>query len=578
MLDKRQAVEHKRNAIALGGIAVKVLRMAVMAQSIVEIRSEKELASLAAKLCPIHSLTAGERALLGTSAVPVTAVQAAQGFILAGDDPLGEAFIRLRAGAERRKSGAVYTPAPMVERMLAWAAAQGEPARVVDPGAGSGRFLIAAARQWRNAELVACEIDPLAALILRANAHTRGLSHRLTLFVGDYRELELAKLKGRTLFIGNPPYVRHHGIEERWKHWFAETSQHFGFKASKLAGLHAHFFLRTRQLARKGDFGTFVTSSEWLDVNYGGVIRDMLGNGLGGTALHVIDPAAMPFADTMTTAAICCFNVGSHAPSMTVHNIRELSGDADAKHGRDVDWSELKAAPRWSVFLGASARRTGELRVGDLFRVHRGQVTGANKVWIEGAYPRPLPEQLLLPTVTKARELFAADGLLSCAPGGLRRVLYLPADFGGLNASERRQVSDFLDWAKAQGAHETFTARQRARWWAVPLKAPPPILCSYMARRAPTFVLNDVGARYINIALGMYPRKHLPNAVLAAIVAYLRENVCVSEGRTYAGGLVKFEPRELEAVALPGIEGLLEWYADRQQRCAVPTAITVGAA
>ncbi len=39
---------------------------------------------------------------------------------------------------------------------------------MLDPGTGSGRFLIAAARKFPTADLVAVEADPFAALILRA--------------------------------------------------------------------------------------------------------------------------------------------------------------------------------------------------------------------------------------------------------------------------------------------------------------------------------------------------------------------------------------------------------------------------
>jgi hypothetical protein len=61
----------------------------------------------------------------------------------------------------------------------------------------------------------------------------------------------------------------------------------FGGRASTLAGLHLHFFVRTLQLARSGDFGAFITSAEWLDVNYGDALRRLLADRLGGVALHV---------------------------------------------------------------------------------------------------------------------------------------------------------------------------------------------------------------------------------------------------------------------------------------------------
>jgi hypothetical protein len=77
-----------------------------------------------------------------------------------------------------------------------------------------------------------------------------------------------------------------------------------------------------------------------------------------------------------------------------------------------------------------------------------------------------------------------------------------------------------------------------------------------MARRPPAFVRNPSGARHINIAHGLYPREALTEAALEALAAWLRVNVAQSSGRTYAGGLTKFEPKELERIVLPPLEEL----------------------
>ena len=181
------------------------------------------------------------------------------------------------------------------------------PLRVIDPGCGSGRFLTAAAERFPTAELIGIDTDPVATLLLRANAAVRGFARRLTVHVGDYRDLTLPAIPGATLFVGNPPYVRHHEIPERWKDWFSRTAARYGLKASKLAGLHIHFFLKTRELARAGDYGVFITSAEWLDVNYGSVLRALLNDGLHGLAIHILEPQLRPFADAITTGAITCF-------------------------------------------------------------------------------------------------------------------------------------------------------------------------------------------------------------------------------------------------------------------------------
>lgn len=47
-------------------------------------------------------------------------------------------------------------------------------------------------------------MDPLAALMLRANLSVRGWDDRSTVLVKDYREVKLPRCKGMTAFIGNP--------------------------------------------------------------------------------------------------------------------------------------------------------------------------------------------------------------------------------------------------------------------------------------------------------------------------------------------------------------------------------------
>jgi hypothetical protein len=85
----------------------------------------------------------------------------------------------------------------------------------------------------------------------------------------------------------------------------------------------------------------------------------------------------------------------------------------------------------------------------------------------------------------------------------------------------------------------------------VGLREPAPILATYMARRPPAFTRNLAGARHINIAHGLYPRVDLPDDAVERLLAALRRSVTVHDGRTYAGGLTKFEPREMERLPVP---------------------------
>jgi len=527
--------------------------------------SERHLVSLAAALIGDSAALSIAESKLVARAHPIDAhhTARAQAQILAGQDVLGAEFCSLRSARQRRHYGATYTPAPIVDAMVEWArTGVSTPARVVDPGAGSGRFLIAAAHKFPDAELVAVDVDPLATLLLRANAATHAFADRLTVHLTDYRNLALPAIARPTLFIGNPPYVRHHHIGEEWKTWFVATANRFGFGASKLAGLHIHFFFKTRELGQPGDFGAFITAAEWLDVNYGAALRGLLAGGLGGSAVHIIDPKAQPFADALTTAAITCFRIGSSPPEITLRSVGSLGELAPLGRGRPVAWHEIAGARKWSLFVREHKQAPpGLIELGELFRVHRGQVTGGNDVWIDNDAARDVPKRCKLCAVTSARELFAAGAELNSTKG-LHRVIDLPADLDTLAADERKAVRRFLAWARRHGAHESYIALHRRAWWSVGLRAPAPILCTYMARRAPAFVRNVVKARHINIAHGLYPRAPLDDGTLTAILIYLRRHTSTAGGRTYAGGLVKFEPKELERILLPRIEDIVGYIAE----------------
>jgi adenine-specific DNA-methyltransferase len=278
-------------------------------------------------------------ALRPGSALPLFEHMARQS-IHAGRDPLGERFCQLLSGEQRRPFGATYTPKAVVNAMIKWAAERVEPTRVVDPGVGSARFLVEAGRQFPGAELVGIDVDPVATIMARGHLAAAGLAGRSRVILGDYRSVTLREVDGPTLFLGNPPYVRHHLIEPCWKRWLTDTARRLGYEASQLAGLHAHFFLATALQGRSGDYGVLVTAAEWLDVNYGRLVRELLLDTLGLTSVVVVEPTAEPFPGTQATAVITGFRIGSAEPTVAMRRVgsaHELGSlESDWRIGRDA--------------------------------------------------------------------------------------------------------------------------------------------------------------------------------------------------------------------------------------------------
>ena len=469
-----------------------------------------------------------------------------------GDDPLGAKFASLRSAAQRRQQGATYTPAVVVGPMTEWLASHKRAARVVDPGAGSGRFLCAAGRRIPDAQLLAVEIDPLAALTTRANLTVLGFDERAELHVGDYRALDLPPAPGPTAFVGNPPYVRHHHIDPVWKKWLRERAADLGLKASALAGLHVHFLLATAHHAHAGDFGAFITSSEWLDVGYGQLARDLVAGPLGGVSLHVLDARTQVFADATTTSTVIAFDVGGPERPLRVQSINRVEELRGLVGGQSFGPENLRMKRRWSTLLVPRAPVPRDfVALGDFCRVHRGVATGANATWVTSQGDPRLPASVLFPAVTKASELFGtASGVLADS-SDLRALVSLPEDLDTLDATDRELVERFLGTALRAGVADGYIARRRKRWWSVKLRSPAPILATYMARRPPAFVRNLAEAHNLNNVHGIYPSVSLSELALCNLAKALRDQAELSGGRTYACGLTKFEPSEMEQIMVP---------------------------
>lgn len=517
----------------------------------------KALLGVALSLVPVGALTPVEKSVSrhiksGSDSRRIAAVVAG---IKRGEDPLGCTYCAVKDPALRRGAGQTFTPSGVVATMLNWAGSMSRNiSRVVDPGAGTGRYTMAALKRFPRAHAVAVEFDPYVAILLRANLAASGLSDRCRVIVGDYRKLKLPSIVGRTLFIGNPPYVRHHELSTQWKQWYSAGLKKLGASGSQIAGLHLHFFLKTCQLARPEDLGCFITAAEWLDSGYGSALRELLTANLGGIAVCAAEPELRLFDDALVSAAITAFAPGTVPKEIRFSRFSSLAETRNLSAGRSVLLAEARSQPAWSTLY--QKRTAGEsadqIELGEICRVSRGQITGQNSVWIHRIDTPELPARFLLPTITKAFDIIRAPDNVIGNKQALRRVISLPIDLDTLLPAERVQVEIFLSWARAGGADKTYTAKHRAPWHRVRLDEPgPPIVMTYMRRGPPIFARNKAGAQLLNIAHGLFPKTPLSESQLAALVRWLNANVKVEDGRMYAGGLVKFEPSVAMKIRIP---------------------------
>jgi hypothetical protein len=296
-----------------------------------------------------------------------------------------------------------------------------------------------------------------------------------------------------------------------------------------------------------------VTAAEWLDVNYGSALRQLLTNGLGGKEVFVVEPTLKVFDDALVSAAITCFSPGSNRTEVKFKQVASTSELKKLTGGVGVEVATARAERSWSILVrgGRPDRPSGFVELGELFKVSRGQVTGANRVWVQRTDTTIVPSQFLVPAITESMDITKVPSRIITDVDSLRRVVSLPRDLSELEKSDQESIDKFLAWAKSLGAHEGYVAQHRKPWWSVSFGKPAPIVMTYMGRRPPVFALNKAGARLINVAHGLYPRQEFDEKYLIKMLTWLNSNVSQYSGRTYAGGLTKFEPSEAMRLLVP---------------------------
>jgi adenine-specific DNA-methyltransferase len=496
-----------------------------------------------------------------------------------------------RAAAERNRLGQFSTPPALALDMLALArraAGPDAPLRLLDPALGTGVFFYAALQTFGRERLARAwghEIDPAPA----AEARALWSGHGLAVTTGDFcRAGPPAPARDRpTLVACNPPYVRHHHLAPSRKRFLRRRVRALGLDLSGLAGLYAYFLLLADPWLVRGGLGLWIIPSEFLDVGYGHGLRAYLARRVTLLRIHRFDPDAPRFAGALVTSTVLLYR---KARPPRDHAVALTDGESLAAPSQTnrVIQADLDPAAKWSpLWRPAPARpeRTPQegVTLGDLFAVRRGIATGANRYFIlarDEARRLGLPARFLRPVLPGPRAVAgdvvdrAGDGF----PARLPHLVVLDCDLP-IGEIRRRHpaLARYLDRGRRQGIHLRYLARHRRPWYGQERRPPAPIVCTYMGRRRGgrflRFIRNRSGATATNVYHLLYPKpalaERLDNAgdLLDRIWAGLRqaESGLEAAGRTYGGGLVKIEPRELEALVLP--RELVAALSDGRKNC-----------
>jgi hypothetical protein len=382
---------------------------------------------------------------------------------------------------------------------------------------------------------------------------------------GDFTQQTPPK-EGFNLILTNPPYVRHHHLaapdKERLR---AHVARDLGLEVNGLAGLYCYFVLLSDAWMADGGVAAWLIPSEFMDVNYGGVLRDYLTDRVTLLQIHRFCPTDVQFSDALVSSAVVIFR---KEPAPDGHAVRfSFGGPIEDPHEEAaIPLDVVCRSRKWTQFPGRNTvEESNEPTLGDLFSIKRGLATGSNDFFLvkeEAIAEWKIPRQFLKPILAGPRHLTAdiIDALPNGAPDVSPRLYLIDCS----EPEERIKTTwprfhEYLEQGKGRRIHEAYLASRRTPWYSQEQRPPAPFLCTYMGRTRDgkhpfRFIWNRSQATAHNVYLMLYPQPRLAAALkrkpelardIFSSLQQITPAELVSEGRVYGGGLHKVEPSEL---------------------------------
>ncbi|MFD1641333.1 HsdM family class I SAM-dependent methyltransferase [Halohasta litorea] len=540
--------------------------------------------------------------------------------LVAADEPseaIGRLFESLTPQSARRKLGQFRTPPAIASLMAEWLIRDGTET-VLDPGMGAGALAAAAYKRKQAlvdrpplADIHGVDLNELAVVMAATSLALLNNGEPHNLRVGDFLNADPDDLEPVNAVISNPPYSRHHELDPTYKERVnAQAETEVGGSVSALSPMYAYFYYHAAECLAPGGRLSFITPSEFLETGYGESLKQFLSSEFDIRALVLFDRDEAKFDEALTTSLVSFLEKpDGDDPSDLTRIIRvdadpseaELLAAIDGDREGETDWGFINAVPqadlepgeKWTGLFDPLEIETDDLvALSALATVTRGIATGQNDYFCltqQAVDEWGIDERYCSKIIRNARsvpgyEYTAADWEADREAGREVWVLYhlteLDSEIANrlqtTEADETRPFDDESPAGEAEldgivgylrhglsdeiAANDGYLASHRTPWYVVDRRDPPPVVVTYMSRGGSRFIRNETDARTLSNLHGLYFDVDLTDSEQRALLAYLNSEfaseVVRRSGRTYASGMDKIEPNELEGVPVLDPRGL----------------------
>lgn len=458
-----------------------------------------------------------------------------------------------------RNKGQFWTPSWVADAMVTYVKADSD--LVFDPAAGRGAFCKSLQKIDSSIKYYGIDVD--SDLLGDEVYRNEKCFVELRDFIKDPPGKKFKSI------VANPPYIRHHRIDESTKRFLKKLFVSItGFLIDGRAGLHIYFLVQALNLLQTGGGLAFIMPADTCEGKFAKSLWKWISEKFCIDAVITFAEEATPFPGVDTNAMI--FLIRNSKPKDKIFWVKAKEPSSDdltkfvlSEFSRrnfptlEIVERELGEALKTGFSRPKQVENSYRFHLNDFAKVMRGIATGANNFFF-------LTEQQI-------KELEISQKFFVRAIGRTKDVqsdIINKKDIQQLNergrptyllALDRHEVlpSNVLSYLKKGeelGIPKRSLIKQRKPWYKMEKREVPPILFAYLGRRNTRFILNNARVLPLTGFLCVYPIYSDEEFVVNLCQALNHKDTLEKlklVGKSYGSGAIKVEPKSLNLLPIP---------------------------
>jgi adenine-specific DNA-methyltransferase len=459
-----------------------------------------------------------------------------------------------------RNKGQFWTPSWVADAMVAYVSEKTD--LVYDPATGRGAFYLALHKLKKSqVSFYGTDID--------IEVLADEIYNQKNCFVEERDFIKNPPQRKFKAIVANPPYIRHHRIDEETKIFLKQLSARItGHAIDGRAGYHIYFLIQALNLLDQNGKLAFIMPADTCEGKFAKNLWKWISEKFCIEGVITFDENATPFPNVDTNAIV--FLIKNSKPTDTLHWVKASQSystdlfnfiSSNFKHQKfgtiEIVHRQLKEGITTGFSRPEQNHNGFKFHLNDFANVMRGIATGSNEFFFLTAQQVKelgIPKEFLKRAVGRTRD--ATENIFTVKDVEQLERENRPTFLLSINPHKNlpKAITNYLKVGAEMGLPNRSLIQQRKPWYKMEKRDVPPLLFAYLGRRNTRFIKNEAGVLPLTSFLCVYPiytdKEYIDKLWQALNHPDTLDNLKLV-GKSYGSGAIKVEPSNLSRLPVP---------------------------